>query len=31
MTVQKISTLLGKFPRGAALLAGAVSAYGFEP
>jgi apolipoprotein N-acyltransferase len=29
--VQKISTLLGKFPRWTALVAGAASAYGFEP
>lgn len=29
--MQKISTLLGKFPRWTALVAGAASAYGFEP
>lgn len=29
--MQKLSALLGKFPRWTALLAGAASAYGFEP
>jgi apolipoprotein N-acyltransferase len=29
--MQKFSTLLGKFPRWTALVAGAASAYGFEP
>ena len=29
--MQKLSALLGKFPRWTALVAGAASAYGFEP